>query len=110
MEWLEDKNHKGMIQELKGYVHIQEEKQSSNKLAGKSFVITGTLSNPRDYYVKLIEERGGKSVGSVSKKTYAVLIGENAGSKEKKARELIDKGINIILLDSEKKINEFFEI
>lgn len=110
IEWLEDKKHKGMIQELQNYIHIKEEQQSSNKLAGKSFVITGTLEHPRDYYVKLIEERGGKSVGSVSKKTYAVLIGENAGSKEKKARELIEKGIDILLLDSEKKINEFFEI
>lgn len=108
MEWLGDKNNKEIIQKLKGYVHIQSEKQSSNKLEGKSFVITGTLEHSRDYYVKLIEERGGKVVGSVSKKTYAILIGENAGSKETKARRLIEDGVDIIILDNEDKINDFF--
>jgi len=108
MEWLEDENHKGMIQDLMQYIQIKEETKSTNELAGKSFVITGTLKNPRQYYQKMIEERGGKVVGSVSKKTYAILIGENAGSKETKARRLIEDGVDIIILDNEDKINDFF--
>ena len=107
MEWLEDENHKGMIQDLMQYIQIKEETKSTNELAGKSFVITGTLKNPRQYYQKMIEERGGKVVGSVSKKTYAILIGENAGSKEAKARKLIEDGADIIILDNEDKINDF---
>lgn len=109
MEWLEDENHKGMIQDLMQYIQIKEETKSTNELAGKSFVITGTLKNPRQYYQKMIEERGGKVVGSVSKKTYAILIGENAGSKETKARKLIEDGVNIIVLDNEDKINDFLK-
>lgn len=108
MEWLEDENHKGMIQDLMQYIQIKEETKSTNELAGKSFVITGTLKNPRQYYQKMIEERGGKVVGSVSKKTYAILIGENAGSKETKARRLIEDGVDISILDNEDKINDFF--
>lgn len=109
MEWLEDENHKGMIQDLMQYIQIKEETKSTNELAGKSFIITGTLKNPRQYYQKMIEERGGKVVGSVSKKTYAILIGENAGSKETKARKLIEDGVNIIVLDNEDKINDFLK-
>ena len=73
-------------------------------------MITGTLSHPRDFYQKIIESRGGKCASSVSKKTYAVLIGTDAGSKETKAKELVKQGINIILLEGDETVNEFLNI
>ena len=58
-------------------------------LAGKTFVITGTLpSMTREEATKAIEDRGGKVSGSVSKKTSYLLAGEEAGSKLEKARQL----------------------
>ncbi|MFN5739616.1 MAG: NAD-dependent DNA ligase LigA, partial [Akkermansiaceae bacterium] len=55
---------------------------------GKTFVITGTLSQDRDHFKTIIENHGGKVSGSVSKKTDYVLAGESAGSKLDKAKEL----------------------
>ncbi len=57
-------------------------------LAGQTWVITGTLSMPRDQIKALLESRGAKVAGSVSKKTTCVLAGEEAGSKLAKAQEL----------------------
>jgi DNA ligase (NAD+) len=62
-------------------------------LFGKSFVITGTLSVGRDEMKALIESKGGKVAGSVSKKTDFLVVGENAGSKATKAQEL---GVQIL--------------
>lgn len=61
---------------------------SSAVLTGKTFVITGTLSMPREQIQALIEAAGGKVSGSVSKKTFAVVAGEAAGSKLDKAKAL----------------------
>lgn len=61
---------------------------TSEALAGLTFVITGTLSRPRDEFKELIEQAGGKVSGSVSKKTSYLLAGDNAGSKLIKAKEL----------------------
>ena len=67
---------------------------SAQPLAGKTFVITGTLANySRDEAKKLIEDAGGKVAGSVSKKTHYLLAGSDAGSKLDKAKEL---GVQII--------------
>lgn len=66
----------------------QNEIQNDSKIIGKTFVITGTLSRPRDEFKALIESLGGKVSSSVSKKTNFVLYGEEAGSKLDKAREL----------------------
>ncbi|MGJ8633759.1 MAG: NAD-dependent DNA ligase LigA [Luteolibacter sp.] len=66
-------------------------------LTGKTFVITGTLSESRDHYKALIEKNGGKVSGSVSKKTDYLLAGEAAGSKLDKATQL---GVEV--LDEEK--------
>lgn len=60
---------------------------------GKTFVITGTLSQDRDHFKTIIENHGGKVSGSVSKKTDYVLAGESAGSKLDKAKEL---GVQIL--------------
>ncbi|PAW60688.1 MAG: hypothetical protein B9S37_08040 [Verrucomicrobiia bacterium Tous-C3TDCM] len=58
---------------------------SSLPLAGKTFVITGTLSAPRDDYKKIIESKGGKVSGSISASTHYLLSGEGGGSKRDKA-------------------------
>jgi DNA ligase (NAD+) len=64
-------------------------KERGTKLAGKAFVLTGTLSRfTRDQAKKMIEDAGGKVTGSVSKKTDYVVAGADAGSKLDKAREL----------------------
>ena len=65
-----------------------------SKISGKTFVLTGKLEKyTRDEASKLIEERGGIVKGSVSKTTDFVIVGEDAGSKLKKAQEL---GIKIL--------------
>ena len=61
---------------------------SNEKISGKTFVITGTLSKSRDYYKEILESLGGNVTGSVTKKTDYVLLGENPGSKYDKAKEL----------------------
>jgi len=63
-------------------------------LSGKTFVITGELSQPREMFAEMIKNLGGKVSSSVSKKTDFVLAGENAGSKLSKANELGVKVIN----------------
>jgi DNA ligase (NAD+) len=66
-----------------------QKKQRGTKLAGKTFVLTGTLVHfTRDEAKKLIEDAGGKVTGSVSKKTDYVVAGSDAGSKLDKAKEL----------------------
>ena len=63
--------------------------ERSDKLAGKTFVITGSLTSmSRDQAESLIVAHGGRTSGSVSKKTDFVVVGENPGSKYDKAREL----------------------
>jgi DNA ligase (NAD+) len=61
---------------------------ASQELAGEIWVITGTLSRPRDEFAELIRRHGGTVSGSVSKKTSYVLAGEEAGSKREKAHSL----------------------
>lgn len=69
-------------------------KQVSDKFNGLTFVLTGTLSTlKRDAAKEMIEQRGGKVSGSVSKKTSYVVAGEEAGSKLTKANEL---GITVL--------------
>ena len=76
----------GFTQEIK--------KRAGGALAGKTFVLTGTLPTlARDEAKQRIEAAGGKVAGSVSKKTSYVVAGEEAGSKLDKAREL---GIEIV--------------
>ena len=61
---------------------------ASQCLSGLTFVVTGTLSQPRETIHALIETNGGKTSSSVSKKTSFVVAGEEAGSKLEKARLL----------------------
>jgi DNA ligase (NAD+) len=64
-----------------------------NNLFGLTFVLTGTLSQPRPVFEARIKALGGKVSGSVSKNTNFVLAGEEAGSKLDKARSL---GVKVI--------------
>jgi DNA ligase (NAD+) len=70
--------------------------QGDQPLAGKTIVITGTLSRPRDEIKAQLEALGAKVTGSVSKKTDYLLAGEEAGSKRAKAEklgvEIVDEG------------------
>lgn len=109
-DFINDKTNIDMLDRLiKVGIQPKEKQVTSNELQGKSFVITGTLDQPRKFYQDLIESKGGKVSGSVSKKTYAVLIGADAGSKETKAKELVAKGEPLILLNGDDEINTFFE-
>lgn len=80
-----------LIERLKelGLNMTYSEQMVSDKLAGLTFVLTGTLPTlKRDEAKEMIEKRGGKCSGSVSKKTSYVVAGEEAGSKLVKANEL----------------------
>ena len=75
--------------EKAGLAFKGKKKERGAKLAGKTFVLTGTLSKyTRDEAKKMIEDAGGKVTGSVSKKTDYVVAGADAGSKLDKAKEL----------------------
>lgn len=72
----------------------EEDEGEDNRFEGMTFVLTGSLEKyTRDEASEIIEKLGGKTSGSVSKKTTYVLAGEEAGSKLTKAQEL---GVNII--------------
>ncbi len=73
---------------LEAGVHfIDENTEVNSKVKGKSFVFTGALSKPREYYKELIEKMGGIVRNSISKKVDYLVVGENPGSKLKKAQE-----------------------
>jgi len=75
--------------EKAGLTFTGQKKERGTKLAGKTFVLTGTLArHTRDEAKKMIEDAGGKVTGSVSKKTDYVVAGADAGSKLDKAKEL----------------------
>ena len=88
-------------------VTMEEEvgEQLPQTLEGLTVVVTGSLEGfTRDGAKQAIVERGGKAAGSVSKKTDFVVVGENAGSKEAKARDLglpiLDEAGFVRLLDN----------
>jgi DNA ligase (NAD+) len=77
-----------------------KKKERGTQLAGKTFVLTGTLARfTRDEAKKMIEDAGGKVTGSVSKKTDYVVAGADAGSKLDKARELAVKVIDELKME-----------
>ncbi len=95
--FFKDASNQEMIRRLEAegvnMTHIRQE-GDSDRLAGMTFVITGTLPNmERKQAAQLIEQNGGKVSGSVSKKTTYLLAGENAGSKLTKAQTL---GVDVI--------------
>jgi DNA ligase (NAD+) len=91
LEFFRDKENRNLVKRLEdaGVDMTAEKKQRSTQLAGLTFVLTGTLPNlTREDAKGKIEAAGGKTAGSVSKKTSYVVAGEEAGSKLDKAREL----------------------
>ena len=103
-EWFHLEQSRHMIQRLRDAgVNFESTRVITDaRFAGKTFVLTGALSKfTRDEAAEKIELLGGKVSGSVSKKTAFVVVGENAGSKERKALEL---GIPILTED------EFLEL
>lgn len=93
-EYFRDEKHDRMLQSLLEELHIEKPQVSgeTQKLAGKIFVITGSLQHftNRNELKALIEERGGKVTGSVTKKTSYLINNDTASlsSKNKKAKEL----------------------
>ena len=98
-DWFAMPQSRSMIEKLRSANVNFENKRvlTDTRFAGMTFVLTGALSKfTRDEASEKIELLGGKVSGSVSKKTSYVILGENAGSKERKAREL---GIPILSED-----------
>ena len=98
-DWFRQPQSVHMIQRLReaGVNFASKRVVTDTRFAGKTFVLTGALSKfTREEATEKIEAFGGKAAGSVSKKTSFVVVGENAGSKERKAREL---GIPILSED-----------
>jgi len=99
VHWFAQPQSQHMIQRLReAGVNFESKRVITDaRFAGMTFVLTGALSKfTREEATEKIELFGGKASGSVSKKTSYVVVGENAGSKERKAREL---GIPILSED-----------
>jgi len=91
VEFFSNPANRKLVERLRhaGLAFKGKKKERGTKLAGKTFVLTGTLAKyTRDDAKKLIEDAGGKVTGSVSKKTDYVVAGADAGSKLDKAKEL----------------------
>ena len=90
-EWFHQEQSRHMVERLRqaGVNFVSKRMVTDTRFAGMTFVLTGALTKfTRDEATERIEHFGGKAAGSVSKKTTYVVVGENAGSKERKAREL----------------------
>ena len=103
VEFFQEPRNRELVKHLRraGLTFTGKKKQRGTKLSGKTFVLTGTLTNyTRDQAKKLIEDAGGRVSGSVSKKTDFVVAGSDAGSKLDQAKEL---GVKVI---DEKEMEE----
>ena len=94
-EYFNNRENLEYLEKFRQILLFEDAKQmDSNKLFGKTYVLTGTLPNySRDEMKSLIEKNGGKVSSSVSKKTSFVVAGEEAGSKLEKA---INLGVSVI--------------
>ncbi|HMK28507.1 MAG TPA: NAD-dependent DNA ligase LigA [Terriglobales bacterium] len=95
-EFLDEPKNRELVEELRkaGLQFQGKKRERGTLLAGKTFVLTGTLANySRDQAKKMIEDAGGRVSGSVSRKTDYVVAGADAGSKLEKAREL---GVKVV--------------
>jgi DNA ligase (NAD+) len=91
-EWFHNPDNVALIRALRdhglNFGTTRSEQPKSDRLAGSTWVITGTLSEPREVLAEIIRSHGGKVAGTVSKKTDYLLVGEEAGSKLEKAKSL----------------------
>src|SRR5579872_1897831 len=95
-EFFQEPKNRELVKRLgdAGLTFSGKKKQRGTKLAGKTFVLTGTLPRySRDEAKKMLEDAGGHVTGSVSKKTDYVIAGSDAGSKLDKAQSL---GVEVI--------------
>lgn len=93
VEYFNDNHHRSVVEELKeiglNTKYLGQEVEENSEFNGKTFVLTGSLQLfTREEAEEKIEQLGGKASSSVSKKTSAVIVGENPGSKYEKAKEL----------------------
>jgi DNA ligase (NAD+) len=96
LEFFQEPRNRELVEQLRkaGLRFTGKKKERGTKLAGKTFVLTGTLAHfTREQAKTMIEDAGGRVSGSVSKQTDYVVAGEDAGSKLDKAKEL---GITVI--------------
>ncbi len=103
VDWFHQPQSQNMIEKLRNAgVNFESTRVvSDTRFTGMTFVFTGALTKfTREEATEKIELFGGKASGSVSKKTTYVVVGENAGSKERKAREL-----NIPILTEDEFLN-----
>lgn len=106
LDWLSSPQSQDLLEKLRqaGVNMTCTEQAVDNRFAGKTFVLTGTLTRfDRKTAEAMIESRGGKASGSVSKKTAFVVAGEAAGSKLRKAQEL---GVPVLTEDEFAKMLE----
>jgi len=91
VSWFEEKKARKLVERLRerGLTFEEPQTQTGGALKGVTAVITGTLPTlSREAAQALIETNGGRVSSSVSKKTTFVVVGEDAGSKLEKARQL----------------------
>ena len=93
VDYFSDDHNRAIVEELKdlglNMTYLGKKVESNDIFANKTFVLTGSLTIfTRDEASEKIELLGGKTSGSVSKKTSVVIVGENPGSKYEKAKEL----------------------
>jgi DNA ligase (NAD+) len=101
VDWFQAPENQALLERLRSYgfslANQSNQQPTSNLLAGKTFVITGTLpSRSREECTALIESHGGKVTSSVSSRTSYLVAGEKAGSKLTKAEQL---GVTVLTED-----------
>ena len=101
-EFFAEAANRKLVERLRKHLNFTgKKKERGTALAGKTFVLTGTLPNySRDAAKQMIEDAGGKVVGSVSKKTDYVVAGADAGSKLDKA-----KGLGVAVIGEEEMVS-----
>ena len=105
-EWSEDYQNQSLLEkftEVGLQLIMPQNKERISNVSGKTFVISGTLSKPREEIKSIIEDAGAKITSSISKKTDFLLLGDSPGSKFEKAKRM---GIKIL---NEKEFNSLLE-